>query len=70
MLWPVILVLALAAPFLLFSVAFICWVNSGGLYLAFRQWRQKRVAQRLVCAVNADCPEGYVCVNGKCVLAT
>lgn len=24
----------------------------------------------LVCAIDTDCPEGYVCINGKCVPQT
>jgi len=68
--WPVILVLVLAAPFLLFPAAFIWYVNVGGSYQAYRQWQLKSVARKLVCAIDTDCPAGYVCVNGKCLSAT
>ena len=30
---------------------------------------QRRGAARLACTVDADCPPGYVCMNGVCVLA-
>lgn len=65
--WRVILVLVLAAPFLLFPVAFIWYVNIGGSYQVLRQWQRKRVTQKLICAVDTDCPEGYVCLDGHCV---
>ena len=28
----------------------------------------KLQTRELVCATNADCPPGYICVGGKCVL--
>lgn len=65
--WTAILALALAAPFVLIPVGFIWYMNAGGLYQAIRQARLKK---KMVCSINADCPPGHVCVNGKCVLAS
>ncbi len=68
--WQVILVLVLVAPFLLLPVAFIWYLNIGGLYQAIRQGQLKeKVLLELACSTDADCLPGYVCVNRKCVRA-
>lgn len=68
--WPIILILVLAVPFLLFPLAFIWYVNIGGSYQALRQGQLKKAAQKLTCASDVDCPVGYICLNGKCVPAS
>ncbi|TET13391.1 MAG: hypothetical protein E3J81_08775 [Dehalococcoidia bacterium] len=35
----------------------------GGIYRLIKVRRKE-----LVCTVDADCPPGYVCVNGTCVM--
>ena len=39
--WPVILALLLAIPIILFPVAFIWYLNVGGLYAAIKEGRLK-----------------------------
>jgi|GEM_PF-1895044 len=67
--WHTILALGSAAPFLLVPVAFVWFLNVGGLYQAIRQAQRKKVLPVLVCSVDADCPSGYICVNGNCMSA-
>lgn len=71
--WQVILLSVLALPFLLLPLAFTYYLQVGGLYQAIRRAKMakmKKVPSELVCSTDADCPPGYVCVNGKCVPAT
>lgn len=28
----------------------------------------KEHIENLVCSIDADCPEGYICIEGKCIL--
>jgi hypothetical protein len=67
--WQVILISVLALPFLLLPVAFTYYLQAGGLYQAIRRAQMKKVPPELACSTDADCPLGYVCVNGKCVPA-
>ncbi len=53
------------------SVPLLIWVGAGS---ALYQWRKqskllKRALPDLVCSIDADCPSGYVCFNGRCVPA-
>jgi Cys-rich repeat protein len=49
----------------LFPVAFIAYLNIGGIRHVVK--RSKSATSPLTCAADADCPSGYVCVNGKCL---
>lgn len=42
--WEFIVALVLAIPIILFPVAFIWYINIGGLYTAIKEAREKRVA--------------------------
>lgn len=57
--WTMVLVFALCAPL------FVWYLNIGGIYHLI-----KARTKKLVCAVDADCPPGYVCVDGICVAAS
>lgn len=54
-------------------VPVVIWVAGGvALYQASSQSRKRRELARakvsnLVCSIDADCPPGYVCLNGCCV---
>lgn len=49
----------------------LIWVGAGvALYEKRKETRiQKKALPKLACSINADCPGGYVCANGCCVLA-
>jgi hypothetical protein len=42
--WPIIVALAVAIPIILFPVAFVWYINIGGIYTAIKQARAKRAA--------------------------
>ena len=70
--WYIILILVFAGLFVLLPVMF-AWgiLVAGGIYQSSRQERpMKEEIPELVCSLDADCPPGYVCVNGRCMLAT
>ena len=70
-----LVILALAAALVLFPVAFIVYVNAGGSYRAMRyslgarKTDREEETSRLSCRIDADCPSGYVCINGRCMPA-
>lgn len=53
--WQVIVALVIAIPLILFPVAFIWYLNLGGVYSAFKEARERRAAQR----------KGTVAVTGE-----
>ena len=63
--WTGILALVMAIPVILFPVAFIGYINGGGVYHALRGRR----VSKLTCSIDTDCPSGHACVDGKCVPA-
>lgn len=51
-------------------VPLLIWVGAG-VALSQRRRQANLVKQAfpdLVCSIDADCPSGYVCLNGRCVL--
>ena len=66
--WLSSIFLTIGILVVLFPLAFVSYLNVGG----FREMR-KRASNRdkatapLVCAIDADCPPGYVCSNGSCI---
>ena len=44
--WQIIVALVIAIPVILFPVAFIWFINIGGIYAAIKEARAKRVAHR------------------------
>jgi len=46
-----------------FAMPLLIWVGAG---VAFYQRRKLALADNLVCSIDADCPAGFVCVNGQC----
>ncbi len=63
--WPVIVALVLGTLVMLFPVALIWYSIGGGIYCYLHD---KRIS-KLVCNIDADCPPGYKCSGGKCVLS-
>ena len=67
--------MAVAAALVLLPVAFIAYVNAGGSYRALQYLIGARKADKRVktpsslCSIDADCPPGYVCANGRCMPA-
>jgi hypothetical protein len=49
----------------LLPIAFIGYVNVGGIRKALRDRRAK--ATEPLCSIDADCPEGYICRGGRCI---
>ncbi|MBE0480009.1 MAG: hypothetical protein IBX68_03415 [Dehalococcoidia bacterium] len=50
---------------LLLPVALVWYINGAGIYQLLRSR-----TSALACGVNADCPEGHVCVDGRCIPAS
>ena len=44
--WPVIVALVVAIPVMLFPVAYLWYINLGGLYVAIRRERKRKAARR------------------------
>jgi hypothetical protein len=44
--WQVVVALIVAIPVILFPVAFVWYLNIGGIYAAIKQARARRVAAR------------------------
>jgi len=42
--WQIILALVIAIPIILFSVAFVWYLNVGGIYAAIKEARERRAA--------------------------
>ncbi|MFH1647451.1 MAG: hypothetical protein ABID71_07210 [Chloroflexota bacterium] len=53
---------------ILLPAAFVWYVAGGGLYKAFKKARATS-RRYLTCGIDADCPSGQVCIDGKCQLA-
>ena len=63
--WSTVLVMAVAILIVLFPLAFVWYICIGGICAAIKR---SRVANfNLMCSIDADCPPGYICVNGHCV---
>ena len=75
--WWVILVIVLGAPLMLLPVVLIWYLNIAGTVQLIRDRRYaagarevaSTLAETLFCRIDADCPPGYVCVDGRCVPA-
>jgi len=74
--WGAVAALVITVPLVLFPVAFVWYVSAGGIYSAITRREissgketnlQEQVPPDLVCSVDTDCPEGFMCVNGRCV---
>ena len=52
------------------SAPVLIWVGAGSaLYQSRKRAKMlEKALPNLACAINADCPPGYVCINGRCVL--
>jgi len=46
--WQIVVALVIAIPVILFPVAFIWYLNVGGIYAAIKEARAKRVAHKRV----------------------
>ena len=46
------------------------WVAAGSALYQHRKMRAaaKNVSKNQVCTLDSDCPPGYICLNGICVL--
>jgi hypothetical protein len=40
------------------------------MFIEWRTMRSGLLSGNLACSLDADCPPGYRCVGGRCVLAT
>ena len=67
------ILIAIAVALFAFPVLFVWTRSVCGIYCALRDWNlskaTKKKASKLICSIDADCPEGYICVNGHCVPA-
>ena len=72
--WHTVLTLIVGAPFVFLPVAFVWYINAGGLYATIKETRERKKAKvdskgavDQSCAVDADCPSGFICINGCCM---
>lgn len=58
----VALLLGLSTPVLI-------WVGAGSAFYQYRKQAKllKGALPRFTCAVDADCPPGFICINGHCM---
>ena len=67
------IILAVLLALAVVPLAFILYVVVGGSYRAMQYFLRPRKAngkkknRSSLCLVDADCPPGYICVNGRCV---
>ena len=54
--WQFVVALVLAVPIILFPVAYVWYLNIGGIYAAIREARQKKAARGEEVVVVADEP--------------
>ena len=59
--WQVILVLVLAMPVLLFPVAFVWYLNIGGMYALIKSRREKKATQEEMTGALADNHQTQTC---------
>lgn len=71
--WSTIVALAIGIIVIFLPVAFIWYINVGGILTAVRSWKATKLSEKapsdLTCSVDTDCPPSYVCLNGRCVPA-
>jgi len=69
--WGTILALVIGIPVVLFPVAFIWFVNVGGMMATIKSWgtvrQPEKTPSNMTCSIDTDCPPGYICRNGICV---
>ena len=53
--WELIVALVLAIPIILFPVAFIWYINIGGIIAAMRQARQAKAIERKLATEKVKC---------------
>lgn len=61
--WQIIVALVVAIPIILFPVAFVWYLNIGGLYAAIKEARARKVAREKGKQVKAEI--GQHAVGGK-----
>jgi len=69
--WSVISGVGAVAAAPLFALAWPALIFSGAavsLYHQLSKARPRRLSWGQACAIDADCPPGFVCVNGQCIL--
>jgi hypothetical protein len=58
----------LIAPLVIIMWPFLCWAGAGGgLYHNWKRARFGGIGPGGECSVDADCPPGYICIQGRCV---
>jgi hypothetical protein len=68
--WEATLALATGMLVILFPVVYIWFLNISGIYKARKGTKAAKVLKTLLpdltCSIDADCPPGYVCLEGCC----
>jgi hypothetical protein len=71
--WGNILGLVAGGLIILFPVAFIWYLNVGGILKSIKSRgvakKSEEALLNLTCSFDTDCPTGYVCLGGRCVPA-
>ena len=65
--WQGITALAIAAPLVLFPVSLTWYITGGGIISAIKNRRRAKLTETKACTIDTDCPEGYVCLSGRCI---
>jgi hypothetical protein len=64
--WITILALGLMSPFLLIPLLFTWYLAVAGLGKILLG-RSEEMGVALACRIDEDCPEGHVCIGGRCI---
>lgn len=72
--WPYVVVVVVGGFVVLIPAALIWYICIGGICAAITDKKREKVLEKtpanLTCTIDADCPPGYVCLNGRCMPAT
>ena len=69
--WPSIIAIAIGVLVVLFPLALIWYINGRGIYTVIVRRKRAKLLEKaypnLTCAINTDCPAGFICLHGRCV---
>jgi hypothetical protein len=69
--WQSIVASTIGTLVVLFPIAFIWYLNINGIGTTIKSKKKAKLLEKaipdLTCSINADCPAGFVCIEGRCV---
>ena len=68
----IVLALTLGVFVILLPVGLVWYLNISGIHEAVKGYRTAKLFEgalsKLTCSIDTDCPPGYVCAGGRCIL--